>query len=164
MLLHTIHEVAQQGSTHQKSLHQKQLQVQTNPNRFHLVGILLSMLLKQHASDVAKAFSALIMVSLCDCCCSLCMTSLQCFLCQRNTCPERERERVSETLSMFKRLSTETTYVVCRCQSRNGSCCSAFFPKAHIIWANSKTFATTSHQEGQCSKNDRSECKSGLQA
>jgi hypothetical protein len=92
VLLHTIHEVAQRGSTHQKSLHQKQLQVQTNPNRFHLVGILLSMLLKQHASDVAKAFSALIMVSVCDCCCSLCMTSLQCFLCQRNTCPERERE------------------------------------------------------------------------
>jgi hypothetical protein len=62
VLLHAIHEDAQRGSIHQKSLHQKQLQVQTNPNRFHLVGILLSMLLKQHASDVAKAFSALIMV------------------------------------------------------------------------------------------------------
>ncbi len=84
--------------------------------------------------------------------------------CAKETLAQRERERVSETLSMFKKLSTEMTYVVCRCQSRNGSCCSAFFPKAHIIWANSKTCATTSQQESQCSKNDRSECKSGLQA
>lgn len=102
--------------------------------------------------------------SVCATVVALCVWHHYNVFCAKETLAQRERERVSETLSMFKRLSTETFYVVCRCQSRSGSCCSAFFPKAYIIWANSKTCAITSHQEGQCSKSDRSECKSGLQA